>query len=454
MRRFRWLCLALLPVLAVAGNRDDYARQWPLQLAEEGAGAYRVELDEAVYRTAIDPRLGDVEVFDAAGVALPAAVTVAAPPARAEPRVQPLPWFPLPAPVPTVGGGDLRLVVERDDNGSVRRIEADAGGGTAAGGGAAQWLVDATGLAEAPRALLLEWESPEGPMQVGYRVEGSDDLRRWRTLNAGTTLLDLQRDGQRLREGRIALDGPARYLRLVPLRAVPGPVLTAVKVELPPPAVAAQWRWLALEVGRRGVDENGREIFEFELPGRFPVERVDVELPGNAAVQWTLQSRDSDEASWTWRAGPWMAYRLADGARSAPRPLAAVVRDRHWRLTAASPVGAVAPVLRLGYRPEEVVFLAQGSPPYALAAGSARARREDAPIPSLLDALRRQRGADWQAAQARLAAEPQELAGAAALQPRREIDWKGMLLWGLLIGGAVLVALLGLSLLRQPPARG
>src|SRR5690606_38236923 len=147
MRRFRWLCLALLPVLAVAGNRDDYARQWPLQLAEVGAGAYRVELDEAVYRTAIDPRLGDVEVFDAAGVALPAAVTVAARPARAEPRVQPLPWFPLPAPVPTVGGGDLRLVVERDDNGSVRRIEADAGGGTAAGGGAAQWLVDATGLA-------------------------------------------------------------------------------------------------------------------------------------------------------------------------------------------------------------------------------------------------------------------------------------------------------------------
>jgi len=34
------------------------------------------------------------------------------------------------------------------------------------------------------------------------------------------------------------------------------------------------------------------------------------------------------------------------------------------------------------------------------------------------------------------------------------VDWKSGLLWALLVGGAVLVALLGLSLLRQQPSRG
>ena len=75
----------------------------------------------------------------------------------------------------------------------------------------------------------------------------------------------------------------------------------------------------------------------------------------------------------------------------------------------------------------------------------------DAPIPALLDALRRPRGAGWQPAPAYLAPEPEELAGERALVPQRQIDWKNLLLWALLVGGAVLVAALGLSLLRQPP---
>jgi len=455
MSRIRWLCLALLPAVAVAGSREDYARQWPLTLGQAEAGAYRVVLDEAVYRSAVDPALRDVEVFDAAGRPLPAAVLSPAQPQAGAPRLRPLPWFPLPAADATAGGGDIRLIAERGADGSIRRIEAGVGAraGAAAGGG--QWLVDASGLREPVRALRLEWAPPGRPLQVAYRVEGSDDLRHWRTLNSGTTLLDLQRDGQRLREGRIALDGQARYLRLLPLRPGTAPALTGVSAELAPPPAQAEWQWR--EIAGRRRSEGGREHFEFVLPGRFPVQRADVRLPGNSAAEWTLHSREGEDASWTWRAGPWMAYQVADGTgptQSEPRPLATVVRDRHWRLTASSPVGDAAPVLRLGYRPEVVVFLAQGTSPYALAAGSAAARRQAAPIPALLDALRRQRGPDWQPSPAYLARVPEELAGERALSPRREVDWKSGLLWALLVGGAVLVALLGLSLLRQQPSRG
>ena len=447
--------LVLLAPAAFAGSRDDYARQWPLTLGQEQSGAYRVVLDAAVYRSASQASLGDIEVFNAEGQPLPAAVLSPAQPLAQPPRLLELPWFPLPAIDPAAGGSDLRLVAERDEEGAIVRIEAGIGAPGATTTAPGQWLIDASRLREPVRALLLEWERPPQSLQARYRVEGSNDLRQWRTLNEGTTLLDLERGGERLRQGRIVLDGQARYLRLLPVRPGPGPlpVLSGVVAELAPPPPQARWEWVELEGQRR--NEGGREYFEFELPGRFPVERADVRLPGNNAVEWTLHSRERGDASWIWRAGPWMAFQVGAGAgqasQSDPRPLAMVVRDRHWRLGAGSAVGAQVPVLRLGYRPEVMVFLAQGEPPYALAAGSANARRADAPIPALLEALRRQRGAGWQPAPAYLAPEPEELAGERALAPQRQIDWKSLLLWALLVGGAVLVAALGLSLLRQPP---
>jgi hypothetical protein len=450
------VALALLPSLLLAGTRADYARQWPLTLGQEESGAYRVQLDEPVYRSTSQLAMRDIEVFNAAGQSLPAALLSPAQPLAQPPRLLDLPWFPLPAVDPSAGGGDLRLVAERDAEGGIVRIEAGVEQRAAATTAPGQWLVDASRLREPVRALLLQWDRPRQSLQARYRVEGSNDLRTWRTLNEGITLLDLERGGERLRQARIDLDGQARYLRLLPVRSGPVPLLTGVVAELAPPAPETRWDWQELTGQRRS--EGGRTYFEFTLPGRFPVERADVRLPGNSAVQWTLQSREQDSASWMWRAGPWMAFEVGGGgaqpSHSEPKALTSTVRDRHWRLSASSPIGDALPVLRLGYRPEVMVFLAQGAPPYALAAGSASAQRAEAPIPALLDELRRQRGAGWQPAPAYLADAPEELAGESALQPQRHIDWKSWLLWGLLIGGAVLVAGLGLSLLRQRPPGG
>ena len=68
--------------------------------------------------------------------------------------------------------------------------------------------------------------------------------------------------------------------------------------------------------------------------------------------------------------------------------LGAPARDRQWRLTATNGTVTQPPALRVGYRPEVVVFLAQGRAPYALVAGSAVAARADAPLPRLLQSLR------------------------------------------------------------------
>jgi hypothetical protein len=97
------------------------------------------------------------------------------------------------------------------------------------------------------------------------------------------------------------------------------------------------------------------------------------------------------------------------------------------------------------------VFLAEGSPPYALLAGSGRAVRTEAPLAQLVDVLRQQRGAQWRPAGATLGTGG-ELAGDAALAPApAKRDWTSWLLWALLVGGTLLVAALATSLLKRPP---
>jgi hypothetical protein len=447
-----WLatCAALLPLLlASAAARDDYLRQWPLDLHGSDAGAYRAVLDRAVYTTARSPSLRDVDVVNADGRAVPAAVFDAAQPLAQAPRRVALPWFALPG-GPAAQAADITVISQRADDGSVLQVRSHVGGvRTTAPSPARAWLVDASQLHEPIAALQLTWSSATAPLDTAYRVEGSDDLRQWRTLQPSAPLLDLQRDGQHLRQRRIPLEGSARYLRLLPTGASPAPVLTGVQAELQPQASALPWTWETLRGSRQ--DDRATAWIVFELDGRFPVERADVVLPGNNAGQWTLQSRDDAHAPWQTRAGPWVAYSVgqADGDRSAPQVLGATVRDRHWRLSSTTPTDGL-PELRLGYRPEVLVFVAQGRAPFALVAGSARAVRADAPLAVLVDALRRRHGDDWQPADASLGA-PSLLAGNAALQPAPvQRDWKAWLLWSILVGGALLVAGFALSLLRKP----
>ena len=147
-RAAMWLGLVLLPALALAGNRDDFARQWPITQGQEQSGAYRVELNADVYRTAVHPTLADVEVFSAEGQPQPAAIVSPAQPLAQPPRTLALPWFPLPTLDPAAGGGDLRLLAERDEEGGIVRVEATTGAPGRARLVDGQWLIIVTGLGE------------------------------------------------------------------------------------------------------------------------------------------------------------------------------------------------------------------------------------------------------------------------------------------------------------------
>ncbi|TKS53356.1 DUF3999 family protein [Luteimonas yindakuii] len=436
---------ALSVPLAVAASAvpvgSDYGWQWPLSLSAGDAGAYRVELTPDIYAAAWSPTLADVIVVNGDGHPVPSTLVDAT--VEERPVLREVPWFPLP------GGRaqrDIAAISEIDTDGRLRRVELRG-----AEDAATAWLLDASQLDGGLLALRLSWADSQPAFEQVFRVEASDDLKQWQPVQPEARVFDLRRDDARLLQGRIAFTAPtqARYLRLLPLRAsMPALQLTAVQAEVRLPEAASSWQWRAL--APRAVRVDGRDGFEYRLDGRYPVTRVDLATAGNASSRWTLSVRDRDDAPWRVVATDWVVYRLGADAdsRSPPQLLPAPLRDRAWRLEPESPVAA-PPDLLLGYRPEALVFVAEGTQPFAVYAGSARAKRAAAPVTQMLDALRTRHGADWRPA----AATPGSgtaLAGEAALTPSR--DWTTWVLWTVLLAGVAVVAGFAVSLLRRGSA--
>nr|WP_298120952.1 DUF3999 domain-containing protein [uncultured Pseudoxanthomonas sp.] len=447
----KWLIvLCLLPVLAGAQAPAPYAKRWPLVLSAEQAGAYRVVLDREIYTTTAWPDLRDIDVLDAHGKPVAAALFGPEQPTALPARRIVVPWFPLPAQQPDAAGPS-RVSAQFGENGRIVRIEAD--GGTAASGPARAFLVDLSGIRDNAEALEFTWDTGT-PRESRYRVEGSSDLQQWEVVQERVTLVELQRGSQRLLRDEAPIRGGLRYIRFVPLDASPPLPIREVRVRLDAVHQRQDVQWSELQ-GRR-VSAQGVDSYTYESDGRYPVALADLAMDDYAVGEWTLESRDSTDAPWRLRAGPWVAYRVAGEQPSASpaQPLSSgPARDRYWRLRNNGTLPDQAPTLRLGYRPEVVVFVAQGTPPYALVAGSASARRATVPMPALVDALRRDRGEDWQPAPAYLSASAVLTGDAALVAPPTPRDWKTWLLWGLLIAGAALVAAFAFSLLRsRPPA--
>lgn len=446
--KYPLLVLAVLPVLGTADLRDDYAWQWPVEPVEPDRAAYQVVLDETVYAAVRQPGLGDIQVMAPDGTALPTAVLAADELRDNRPETLSLPWYRVPPPAPETSNR-WRLKARTDASGRVLDVETEITGEGTDIPPATDILIDISQVERPIRALILDWPGDAGDLNRSFAVETSPDLVDWRVRIARTRILDLTRSDRRLTRNRLELGGlHADYLRLRPLdRPEPMP-LTGITAEFAEASEQADWQWLAL-TGRIVNGEPGTTV-EYELPGRFPVARVDIEPGPGESARWQVFSRDDPDASWRRRAGPRVAFHVAgpSGQRSAPASLGRLVRNRYWRLTTPARIES-APVLRIGYRPETVVFLPRGDGPFTLVAGSARARRESMPLREPLDALRERHGPGWQPGATRLGGRT-DLAGEAALEPAAvRPDWKSWILWLVLTAGAVLVAVMAVIILRS-----
>jgi hypothetical protein len=447
--------------VADAASPADYAYVFPIETAASATdatnNAWRVELTPEVYRWVQDAGLRDVEIFNAEQHPVPFARFAVEQVATAREQTMPLPVLELPSSAKTASASDLRLVIDRDADGRLRRI--DAGEATPAAASTRDWLLDASGLDRAIDSLVLSWSDPTSGIVARFAVDASDDLQSFRSAGNATVLM-LEQQGAHLERRDIALGGVhAKYLRL--RRLDDGVALTGLRAEarsVERGRTAPSRMWIAADPKRVSNDSPvppGVTRFDYTLAAALPIDTARIELASdNALAPIALLARASDAPPWN-RIAAITAFRLRQGSeplRNGDIDVSNAARVREFRIESTTAL-TQAPRLTLGFRPDSLVFLAEGKGPYTLAAGSAQARHAEYPIEAALASLRSTLGKDWQPPLATLG-DARASGGDAALHaPPPPLPWRRWVLWAILVGGAALIAGLALSLLRgaKPP---
>lgn len=454
IRRLLAVVAAGWAVAAGAVEPAQFANGIELQ-ADSDQPLLELVLPDAVYAGVQRADLADLRVFNTQHVAVPHALCDAplAPPGVEE---HPLPVFSLRAAARARSGG-VDVQVRGDGNASVRvdvrpasRAEGESQQATRLSG----YVIDARSAPGVIRALRLKWQTADAASGVAVRVEASDDLDRWHTVVAQTTLLRVDAAGSVLERTRIALpEARYSYLRVARADSGPEPDLAQVIAEAVVPAEQdeALLRWFDAPPASLPAQQPG---FGFDAGRRAPVLIARIELPlPNMALTASLQSRASAQAAWQTR---WTGEVFALGSGDAQRRNAdirfAATTDPLWRVRVTQgeeSLGAAAPRLRLGYRPARLRFLAQGATPFVLAYGSGRA--DPAPRRDCADLLQQLPRTELEQliGQAQ-AGEPRTLGGEAALKPApKALPTRQIVLWALLVVGALLLLAMALSLMRR-----
>ena len=439
------LLLLAISLGASAGESpEDFAFAVPI----EGLGSdalHRVAIPPAVHEAAAFSDLRDLRVFNGAGEMVPYAFRPVELTVQKEPAVA-LPIFPLRGPRDT-RSEDLDLSFDRSGGHvSVRLRSRDAKPGPPALLG---FLIDASALKTPLRRIDVEWGTAGVDRFVSARLEAGDDLKHWSTLAADAPLGGLSHAGQRLERKAIEFRAhQAKYLRL--MWTDPAQAIELKSIQGLPPEKSSSPERSWKEVAATPVTGKPGD-YEFDLGGRFPLDRLSFGLPQeNTVVPVQIHSRAKPEDKWM-PVTRTVLYRLNQNGREMVSPEVSIGMNSHryWILSvdaASGGIGAGTLVVRAGWTPREIVFTARGAGPFRLAYGNSKAQAGSLGIETVVPGWRTDQEPHMSVASTGPA---QKLAGEAAAQQR--IDYKKWGLWAALLAGVAVLAWMALRLSRQMP---
>lgn len=434
----RLVCAALVMVFSstVDAGPSDFAMGRVLVPVRD-APVQHVLLPEDVYRWTTRDDLGDLRVFGGGNEEIAYALMR---PARSQEHTdwQALPMFRLPTP-DTPDGEGAAVNIELADGGAVVAVR----GGRVEAAAAQSYLLDASAYDQPIVELRFHWVATDDVV-TQVRVEGADDLDVWRELVASSSLATLTAGAEQVQLDRIVLPTPTRtrYLRVTRLGGGELDIQTIEVRSRESRAPERQWADLQGEAVDGGL--------EFDTGGRFPVDRVSVELDRPSyLVEVALYSRADPSHPWRDR-GHRTFYRVAvDGAEASSDALKfASPYHRHWRIEVLGATPEIEPQLRAGWAPDRLVFANQGQAPYTLAYGSGDFSGRQWPMRDLLRRLDPEQLLS-EVPMATLG-HPETMGGPARLEPAPEpVDWETVVLWAVLVLGVLVIGTLAVRLLRS-----
>lgn len=388
------ICCSLLlagAALAAPGQDRPQDYRWSIALTPQpGAGLSRLSVPTDVYLHARSASLADVRLFDSTGKPLAFALT--APPAQSRTQRDTLAMRIFPVTGKNIGYYELDNVDIRTGNdGRLLSVTARGSGTPDAAPGLQGLILDAGPPAKDSRIGALHFTLPPGTDNYNAQVllEVSDDLKQWDAI-ATTTLNWLRNsDTQTLANDRIEFAPRAfRYARLSWQYGDPITFAGIAAQQVSVTAVASPRATIALK-GTAGKDVDERL---YATPIAIPADSIGLQLAeGNTSMPVTLgvYHPASEAPRQRLHLGPRARatqaadfepllnttfYRInMDGKERASGDLAMpVVQTAQWVLRPQYHSGTnpnLNSVLRLGWTPASLVFLASGKGPYQLVFG-------------------------------------------------------------------------------------
>jgi hypothetical protein len=457
MKYFISIILGLLSMQVMAVTNHDFAYGYSLEVDGDGA-VYSLYLNDDIYKGIVQSDRADIRVFNSQGIAVPHYIR------RNEQQIEKVeildsvepPFFPLYKDGQPEANEKYNVHITTNDQGSI--IDINYGSKDPQKRVLAGYIIDTSKLTHIPARLTLEWSGEQSDFVGALQIESSDDLSHWQTLVTRATISHLQYGQHTLVQNSVDLPlRKAKYLRLNWLGkyALPVEKMTLAFADLY--TVEAQPRqWSDFSAPRFDLQSN---TYYFDTHSLLPIDRVNVTLPQrNTLVSVNIESAKTEQGPWTSRYQG-LLYDLQQEGEHLHNPdiMPMVNSHRYWRLHVYADAGQLGgePVLRLGWIPEQLLFIAQGEAPFTLAFGSARVSEVSYTLSQLIGGQSPTQQ-DKLIKSARLGTRV-ELGDESRLQPEKPPrDWKGYTLWAVLILGVLLLSYMVLRLYKQmdqsPPA--
>ncbi|CBG87229.1 DUF3999 domain-containing protein [Citrobacter rodentium] len=449
------LCSALLSAAGTVAGSDE-AKESPVDYATgvmlETTGAspwYRLPLPQTVYEGSAWPDLRDVRVFNHAGETVPFAL-VAQKAQPVTPETMKLRLFPLDmSPVAArEQGRQGESFVLRSKAGIEIQLNSDEV--NASGQSYLLTLPEARQEPFSLAQLRLDWRPPAGNWQGKASIYSSRDLRYWRSILEDAPLMDLTREGDRLKmdtiSARLTLSTQGNRYLLVILDAQ-SPALTINSVSAIADSRAPESERVVIGAQEHRVSDE-EALWRWKQPQ--PLSSLSIALQNEGVLPVALAWRSEENAAWQ-PLTKTVLYRL-DGQRSQDIALSGQEVEAVRITTINARLPETLPAVSGARDSYQLVFNAQGKGPYMLAWGNRAAIRADIELDRLIPASLRKTHAlndlPWAIPQQSVTPGGEARLSATSAAERQS-QWQTLLVWGALILGVAVLALMAFRIWRE-----
>jgi hypothetical protein len=449
-------CVLLIPLTSAAQSGDrsadspelaSYAWGFPIE-AGDSASFYSVDLPLEVNQSVTDPELRDAGVYNANGVPVPRMFEQVGDDRELVERSNPLPTLPL-FETAENRNDENRLLIEREGDSTRFRFDLEDLLAPDENQQLIAYIVDTRQTDDNAVALDLVWATMEPGFMGRVMVEGGNNLQEWSPVGSAVVAY-LREDASSIEQRRIRLRrGDFDFLRIHWEGLPENWRLSQVMGVYVDGAAEAVRNHVTLESTSVDPDDGGRI---FSLGGPPSVDQVRVLLPVpntiiSARVSYWLDSRDH------WVEAGHDSYHHIIRNNNAVMSDALTInkaRTSKFKVVITQGPADVAMQLEVGWRPDRLLFLAQGQPPFTLATGSADDAVNRFPQHRIYGDRSIATLAEKNGGVITANLGPRyPLGGPERLVETREINWRTIVLWIALVMGVLFVGFMASKTIRE-----